>query len=413
MAVKYLSDLNLNKNELQLARIHNLATAPSANNSEDHGLLYYDTGDDKLYMWNGTAFIDVSGDIKSVTSSTTSQITVANSNGPNPAISAVLGTVTNNSTGLLKGDTVFDYLYANAQRISVAGTTNEVTVVTDNTDTTKLQLGNTLTVGLPDDVTIGNDLTVSGDLIVNGSTTTVNSTTVTIDDPVFTLGGDAAPTSDDNKDRGIEFRYHDGSTAKLGFFGYDDSTGLFTFLTTAANNSEVFSGTKGGLDIGDIKLSGSIKSYGGATPADGQILIGHSGHGDMRLATIGAGAGIDITNGNGTISIAAEAASDINAGIVELATTAEALAGSDSSKAVTPAGLAARSFVGTVGDGAATSIAVTHNLTTRNVIVQLYDAATYDTVITDVVRTSSNVVTLTFATAPTSNAIKVLVTKID
>ena len=25
--------------------------------------------------------------------------------------------------------------------------------------------------------------------------------------------------SDDNKDRGIEFRYHDGSNAKLGFFG--------------------------------------------------------------------------------------------------------------------------------------------------------------------------------------------------
>jgi len=413
MAVKYLSDLNLNKNELQLARIHNLATAPSATNSEDHGLLYYNTGDDKLYMWDGTAFIDVSGDIKSVTSSTQNQITVTNPNGPNPAISAVLGTVATNSNGLLKGHTVFDYLYADAQRISVAGTTNEVTVVTNNTDTAKLQLGNTLTVGLPDDVTIGNDLTVSGDLIVNGSTTTVNSTTVTIDDPVFTLGGDTAPTSDDNKDRGIEFRYHDGSTAKLGFFGYDDSTGLFTFLTTAANNSEVFSGTKGGLDIGNIKLSGSIKSYDGATPADGQILIGHSGQGDMRLATIGAGAGIDITNGGGSISIAAEAASDTNAGIVELATTVEALAGSDNSRAVTPAGLAARSFVGTVGDGSATSIAVTHNLTTRNVIVQLYDAATYDTVITDVVRTSSNVVTLTFATAPTSNAIKVLVTKID
>ena len=413
MAVKYLSDLNLNKNELQLARIHNLATAPSATNSEDHGLLYYNTGDDKLYMWDGTAFIDVSGDIKSVTSSTQNQITVTNPNGPNPAISAVLGTVANNSNGLLKGHTVFDYLYADAQRISVAGTTNEVTVVTNNTDTTKLQLGNTLTVGLPDDVTIGNDLTVSGDLIVNGSTTTVNSTTVTIDDPVFTLGGDTAPTSDDNKDRGIEFRYHDGSTAKLGFFGYDDSTGLFTFLTTAANNSEVFSGTKGGLDIGNIKLSGSIKSYDGATPAAGQILIGHSGHGDMRLATIGAGAGIDITNGGGSISIAAEAASDTNAGIVELATTVEALAGSDNSRAVTPAGLAARSFVGTVGDGSATSIAVSHNLTTRNVIVQLYDTATYDTVITDVVRTSSNVVTLTFATAPTSNAIRVLVTKID
>jgi len=413
MAVKYLSDLNLNKNELQLARVHNLATAPSATNSEDHGLLYYDTGDDKLYMWDGTAFIDVSGDIKSVTSATTDQITIANSGGPNPAISAVLGTVASNSNGLLKGSTVFDYLYANAQKITVAGTANETTVVTNNSDNTKLQLGNTLTIGLPDDVTIGNDLTVSGDLIVNGSTTTVNSTTVTIDDPVFTLGGDAAPTSDDNKDRGIEFRYHDGTNAKLGFFGYDDSTGLFTFLTTAANNSEVFSGTKGGLDIGDIKLSGSIKSYDGATPAAGQILIGHTGQGDMRLATITQGPGIDVTNGNGAITIGAETATTTNPGIVELATTAEALAGSDTARAVTPAGLAARSFVGTVGDGSATSIVVTHNLSTRNVIVQLYDAATYDTVITDVVRTTSSAVTLTFATAPTSNAIKVLITRID
>jgi hypothetical protein len=413
MAVKYLSDLNLNKNELQLARVHNLATAPGATNSEDHGLLYYNTGDDKLYMWNGTAFIDVSGDIKSVTSSTTDQITVANSGGPNPIISAVLGTVATNSNGLLKGSTVFDYLYANAQKITVAGTANETTVVTDNTDNTKLQLGNTLTIGLPDDVTIGNDLTVSGDLIVNGATTTVNSTTVTIDDPVFTLGGDTAPASDDNKDRGIEFRYHDGTAARLGFFGYDDSTGLFTFLTTAANNSEVFSGTKGSLDIGNIKLSGSIKSYDGVTPAAGQILVGHSAQGDMQLATITAGSGIVVTNGDGAIAIGAESASATNAGIVELATTAEALAGADTTRAVTPAGLAARSFVGTVGDGSATTINVSHGLSTRNVIVQLYDAATFDTVITDVVRTTSAMVTLTFATAPTSNAIKVLITKID
>ena len=413
MAVKYLSDLNLNKNELQLARVHNLATAPGATNSEDHGLLYYNTGDDKLYMWNGTAFIDVSGDIKSVTSSTTQQITVANSGGPNPAISAVLGTVATNSNGLLKGSTVFDYLYANPQKITVAGTANETTVVTDNTDNTKLQLGNTLTIGLPDDVTIGNDLTVSGDVIVNGATTTVNSTTVTIDDPVFTLGGDTAPASDDNKDRGIEFRYHDGTAARLGFFGYDDSTGLFTFLTTAANNSEVFSGTKGGLDIGNIKLSGSIKSYDGLTPAAGQILVGHSAQGDMQLATITAGSGIVVTNGDGAIAIGAESASATNAGIVELATTAEALAGVDTTRAVTSAGLAARSFVGTIGDGSATTINVSHGLSTRNVIVQLYDAATFDTVITDVVRTTSAVVTLTFATAPTSNAIKVLITKID
>ena len=95
------------------------------------------------------------------------------------------------------------------------------------------------------DVTIGRNLTVTGDLQVDGTTTTVNSTTVTVDDPIFTLGGDTAPASDDNKDRGIEFRYHNGSAAKVGFFGFDDSAGKFTFIPDATNSSEVFSGTAG------------------------------------------------------------------------------------------------------------------------------------------------------------------------
>lgn len=101
---------------------------------------------------------------------------------------------------------------------------------------------------------IGSDgtVTVDGNLIVNGTTTTVNSTTVTIDDPIFTLGGDTAPVADDNKDRGIEFRYHDGATAKLGFFGYDDSLGAFTFIPDATNTSEVFSGTPGNIVVGGI-----------------------------------------------------------------------------------------------------------------------------------------------------------------
>lgn len=89
------------------------------------------------------------------------------------------------------------------------------------------------------------NVTISGNLTVDGTTTTVNSTTVTVDDPIFTIGGDSAPASDDNKDRGIEFRYHNGSAAKVGFFGFDDSTGKFTFIPDATNSSEVFSGTAG------------------------------------------------------------------------------------------------------------------------------------------------------------------------
>ena len=75
----------------------------------------------------------------------------------------------------------------------------------------------------PGNFTVTGNLTVTGNSTVNGTTTTVNSTVVTIDDPIFTLGGDTAPGSDDNKDRGIEFRYHDGSNAQIGFMGYDDS----------------------------------------------------------------------------------------------------------------------------------------------------------------------------------------------
>ena len=93
---------------------------------------------------------------------------------------------------------------------------------------------------LAGDVTIGGNAAITGNLTVNGTTTTVNSTVTTLDDPIITLGGDTAPSSDDNKDRGVEFRWHNGSAAKVGFFGFDDSTGKFTFIPDATNNSEVF-----------------------------------------------------------------------------------------------------------------------------------------------------------------------------
>jgi hypothetical protein len=108
-------------------------------------------------------------------------------------------------------------------------------------------------------VTVNNNLAVTGNLTVNGTTTTVNSTTVTLDDPILTLGGDTAPSTDDNKDRGIEFRWHNGSAAKVGFFGFDDSTGRFTFIPDATNTSEVFSGTTGILDVASI--TGSAASW--------------------------------------------------------------------------------------------------------------------------------------------------------
>lgn len=103
------------------------------------------------------------------------------------------------------------------------------------------------TTSTSDDIRLEANLTIDGNLIVNGSQTSVESTTIYVKDPVFTLGGNTNPTSDDNKDRGIEFRWHNGSAAKLGFFGFDDSTGKFTFIPNATNTSEVYSGTTGEL----------------------------------------------------------------------------------------------------------------------------------------------------------------------
>lgn len=119
---------------------------------------------------------------------------------------------------------------------SINNTPIGATTVSTGAFSTLTTTGNTI---------VGGVLTVTGNLIVNGTTTTVNSTTVTIDDPTLTLGGDVVPTVDDSKDRGIEFRWHNGTTAKVGFFGFDDSTGYFTFIPDATNTSEVFAGTTG------------------------------------------------------------------------------------------------------------------------------------------------------------------------
>ena len=62
-----------------------------------------------------------------------------------------------------------------------------------------------------------------------------------------------------------------------------------------------------------------------------------------------------------------------------------------------------------VGNGSNLSFEVTHNFNTEDVLVQVFDNATHDTVETDVVRTSVNVVTVSFTTAPASNAYRVVV----
>ena len=184
-----------------------------------------------------------------------------------------------NSSANISGSTVIEnQLIVKADnkvfKIQNASAADKFVVDTDNGNT---ETQGTLTV--QGDIIGSSDLVVTGNLTVNGTTSTVNSTTVTIDDPVFTLGGDTAPASNDGKDRGIEFRYFD-SQARLGFFGFDRSTNEFAFLTAATNNSEVFSGTDGALRIGSLNVTGAGTSVDidnnlnvdGTATVDGQII---------------------------------------------------------------------------------------------------------------------------------------------
>jgi hypothetical protein len=116
-----------------------------------------------------------------------------------------------------------------------------------------------------------------------------------------------------------------------------------------------------------------------------------------------------------TFGTSAPAASETTAGIAEIATQAETDAGTDDLRIVTPLKLASwsgrlRKVSSNIGDGSATSYTVTHNLNTRDVLVRIFpNSGQYDDVEVDVQRTSVNAVTLVFATAPASDAYRVVV----
>ena len=340
MALTYLTDINLNKNELQNAVVQNLASAPS---SPVEGQIYYDStsGDKSIYFYNGSAWISIAGDISeviagdgltgggnngavtlnvvggTVITANANDIAITNtgvtagSYGSTTAIPTftvnaqgqltAAGTVALSTSFTLAADNGSNDTFNNGETLTFAGTSNEIETTVSN---------NQIQIGLPNNVTVGGNLIVSGNLTVSGTTTTVNTETINLADNIITLNSNATGTPSENA--GIEVER-----------GSSDNVAL-----RWNEGSDVWEFTKDGTNYKTIQ--------------------------NIQEST----------------------------------------------------------YATSVGDGSATSYTVTHNLGSRDVIVQLYDASSYDTVIADVVRTNTTTVTLTFGAAPASNDIRVLVSKI-
>ena len=195
------------------------------------------------------------------------------------------------------------------------------------------------------------DVVVSGDLVVNGTTTTINSTVVTLDDPIFQLGGDSAPGSDDDKDRGIAFRWHNGSAAKNGWFGYDDSASKFTFVPDASISGEVISGTVGNAIFGNIEgtiTTAAQNTISSATSlaAVGTVTTGVWSATDVAVAAGGTGAS---TAGAARTNLGVAIGSDVQAYDADLAALAGLTSAADKGIQFTGSGAAATFDLTTAG----------------------------------------------------------------
>lgn len=378
MAIKYLNSINLSQNEIQNVVVHNLASAPS---SPKLGQIYYNTSSTEVYVCineTGPVWQSMKGDITAVTA----------------------------STGLSGGGTY------GAVSLALKNNANFTANTVQKWDDSNSQFVDSL---ISDD---GSTVTVAGNLTVSGTTTTVNTETINLADNIIllnsNLAGDAAPS----EDSGIEVER--GTAANVSFI-WDESADYWSTVNQKLHIGSLadFGNTTGTSEI-LLHTSGEVKKLDISTALAVLQFVGNSGTesiGQTAYLTIqGDGTTITTDASSNSLAISIADASETVKGAVELATTAEVITGTDTVRAVTPAGVEAhydaKNFAGDVGDGSATSYAITHSLETLDVIVQVYEKSSGATVFTDVERTDTDTVTLIFASAPASNAYRVLVTSV-
>lgn len=400
MAKKFLTNLDLVKNQILNVAVHNLASAPS---SPVVGQIYYNTTDARMYFWDGTEWVDMSGDIRDVlggsglSASTAADVITLDVNVDNATIEI-------NSDALRVKDLgITTAKLADSAVTTVKINANAVTLSKIQQIAGLRVLGNM--TGANADVA---EVTVITDLSTASSTTLATSQSIKsyIDSNVGSLG---------NLEGGWSAA---GGTFPVGSSPVSGTKkGDYWFVTVA--------GTVGGVsfNVGDVIVA-KVDNASTTLASDWiQLEVNRDQATETVLGLVEIATQTETNTGtNDTAAItplklAGRTATESRSGIAEIATQAETDAGTDDATIVTPLKLKTLldnrtgGYAANVGNATNTSFVLTHGLNTRDVIVSIYDNTTFEEVITDVVLTSTTQVTVSFATAPSLNAYRVVIKK--
>jgi hypothetical protein len=397
MARLFVTDINLNKNELQNARIQGISSAPSAPVT---GQIYYNNSENVMYYYNGlsspngpwvpmNASTEIIQDIigSSVEGGVGLTRTYVDSTGittidlDNTAVTAgsygsqteiptftvdaqgrltAASTVTVATTLSISGDTGTDTVNLLSDTLAFVGTDPIDTAITNNTVTISAKDATTTTKGVASFATADFNVSTGAVSIKN-----VNLGTQTTGDYVANIQGTTnevtvSPTSGE------------GTTVTIGL--PDD--------VTVTNNLTVG---------GNLNVTGTINSVNTTQVniVDNKINLNTDFTGSPT-----ADAGIRVERGSGADVEVLWNETDDRWTLTNNGTNYHAIT---------------RKYSTTIGNGSLTQVPVTHNLGARDVTVQVYDSSTFDTVECDVVRTSTSVVTLGFTVAPAAGAYTVVI----
>ena len=316
--------------------------------------------------------------------------------------------------------------------------------------------------------TFSGNVTVEGNLTVSGSTVTTVSETVNIEDNIIVLNSNYAGGSP-TEDAGIEVErgtltnvklFFDESADRWAFENIESGSAVQynipitgEFNPTLGTNSDIdFDGatvlstvtyTNGvatafesrDMTLADLGYTGSTTadSYGGWNlKLDGSDTSGGesvaSGEAVEFLSTTSEHGGVTITNPGSAnqLEFNVVTGTTTKRGALELATNNETTTGTDTSRAVTPAGVAAAlAATGFAVDLDASESAVTkssntytvtHGLASQDLIVQVVDISagtpTFDTVHVDITRPNTSTIKVEFAGSVTDDDYRVLITKV-